>query len=175
MIHHQTVEIMRNPLICLLVALLLLPLVSSCDLESEDPYDEDQGPADPAALVGEWALGGLTDKSGDILGATLRVIAAGRTTSFPLFEGGQDFSADFLVDGLLVLTRDRYELALYVSVTAQGRSPIEDLSVDTGSYTVSGSTMTLTSDAPAIRVLTWKFQSGDLILEDEDIRLRFTK
>lgn len=165
-----------------LLLLLMMPFLASCDLESDDPdLDHHDGNVSASStLVGEWVLQSLVDKSGFMLGGTNRSVTAGTATSFTVESGGQVFQTVFLIDGGIVFTTSNYEVRLNTTVTISGVGTNSDTTIDTGEYTVSGGTMTLTSDSPdpddpGPIVLSWSIDGGVLMLEDDESRMLFTR
>jgi|GEM_PF-1025603 len=180
---NQTVQLMRDThLFRMVLVLLLVPFLASCDLESDDPHLDPHGndPSPSSTIIGQWELQSMVDKTGTLLGGSNRSVTAGTATTFSVDNGGQTFQAVFLIDGGIVFTSDRYEVTLSTTITISGVGSNSDTTVDTGSYTIDGGTMTITSDTPdpddpGPIVLSWSMVDNTLSLEDEESRMVFSR
>jgi len=173
---------MNHHLLRLFFVLLLLPLMAACDLESDDPdpHHPDIGASSPASIEGSWILESMTDKTGEFFGQSGRSATAGQAVTYTVSDGSQSFTTTFLINGNVTFSSDRYTVQLDIAFSITGLGAGSDTTLDTGSYTVTGSTLTITSDNPEPddtnpTILTWSITDGDLILEDEETRMRFSK
>lgn len=150
--------------------------LTSCDLQAEEDY-HDGSSLSPEAIKGEWTLQSLFDKTGVILGASQRGIAAGQETKYVIFNGNRDYEALFLIRGGAVFAQDHYEIWLNTAVSIEGLGDNSDNAIDTGSYTISDNRITKAGSNPdqGQMSMNWGFEGAELVLEDDEMRLRFAK
>ena len=123
----------------------------------------DDNPLAPSSLAGTWNLVSFTDKEDNV------TVNAGEATDI----GG---GIIFTVTGSLVLTETRYTFTLSITFSIPGLPPATDTETSTGTYSISGSTLTIVEDGTGETETINISTSGDrLTLEDDEVKLVFEK
>ncbi len=128
--------------------------------------------ADPSSLVGFYKLLSFTDHTGEHFGKADSTVTAGR----PITVTTDSTSATVTITGLLELDGSRYRFTITFK-TVVGDSTSTEETTDTGSYTISDSTMTTVSDDPEEGTLVAKLQidGRKLTLEADEVTMVFEK
>ncbi len=138
---------------------------------------DDKNPAftldDP---TGFYQLTFITDWTGE-LGAAGQTLIAGQPNQVKIELNGQQVTVTVRVTGTLTLTETRYTTSQTVTVTVPGISENTDISTDTGTYIISGSTITIDSDDPEEDTETAAISSNgnDITIDDDESLLVYRK
>jgi len=123
----------------------------------------DDNPLAPSSLAGTWNLVIFTDKEDNI------TVNAGEATDL-----GQ--GVIMIVTMGLVLTETRYTFASSITVSVPGFPPETETITSTGTYSISGSTLTTVEDGTGDTDTSTISTSGDqLTIEDDEVKLVFQK
>jgi len=87
----------------------------------------------------------MTDNSGDLSGVPGTTFQAGEPTTVTV----GDLTVSITVTSTLKLTDTRYTFATTIVTSISGLPDQSENESDTGTYSISGDTMTITSDDPA--------------------------
>ena len=142
-------------------ALTLVVLFATCI--SWMNCGDDDNPLAPSSLAGTWNLVTFTDKENNIS------VNAGEATDI-----GQ--GVIITVTGSLVLTETRFTSTLSITLSIPGIPPFTETDTATGTYSISGSTLTIVEDGTGETDTVTISTSGDrLTLEDDEVKLVFEK
>ena len=142
-------------------ALTLVVLFATC-ISCMNCGDDDN-PLAPSSLAGTWNLVTFTDKENNV------TVNAGEATDI----GGGIL---FTVTGSLVLTETRYTFTLSITFSIPGFPPETDTETSTGTYSISGSTLTIVEDGTGeTDTITISASDDRLTLEDDESKLVFEK
>ena len=142
-------------------ALTLVVLFATCI--SWMNCGDDDNPLAPSSLAGTWNLVNFTDKENNV------TVNAGEATDI----GG---GIIFTVTGSLVLTETRYTFTLSITFSIPGFPPDTETITSTGTYSISGSTLTIVEDGTGETETITISTSGDqFTLEDNEVKLVFQK
>ncbi len=126
---------------------------------------------DPSSLVGNYTLVSIMDKTGVIVAPDFTA-EAGRATQVVI----QGVTVTVTIAGSLLLTDTEFTLTLTVTTSAPGLPPQTENLSSTGTYTINGSTITITEDVSGDTfALTISVSGNRLTIEDNDIKLVFRK
>ena len=114
----------------------------NCSSDSNPMIDLD----DPSTLAGNYKLVSLTDKTGEEYGQAGLTITAVEPTIITVQEQGISVTMTLTVTGTLTLTETTYTFSETVTFAISGFPETTETEADNGTYTISGSTMTLVSD-----------------------------
>ena len=117
----------------------------NCSSESNPIIDLD----DPSTLAGSYTLVSLTDKTGEDFGQAGLTITAGEPTTITVEEQGISITITITITGTLTLTETTYTFSETVTFAISGLPETTETEADNGTYTISGSTMTIVSDDEA--------------------------
>ncbi len=146
---------------CIIKALTLVVLFATCI--SWMNCGDDDNPLAPSSLAGTWNLVTFTDKENNV------TVNAGEATDI----GGGIL---FTVTGSLVLTETRYTFTLSITFSIPGFPPDTETITSTGTYSISGSTLTIVEDGTGETDTITISTSGDqLTLEDVESKMVFEK
>ena len=145
---------------CIIKALTLVVLFATCISWMNCG---DDNPLAPSSLAGTWNLVTFTDKEDNF------TVNAGEATDI-----GQ--GTIFTVTGSLVLTETRYTFTLSLTVSIPGFPPETETLTSTGTYSISGSTLTIVEDGTGETGTVTISTSGDrFTLEDDEVTMVFEK
>jgi len=123
----------------------------------------EDNPLGPSALVGTWNLVTFTDKGDNY------TVNAGEATDI-----GQGIIVT--ITGTLVLTETRYTATSSFTVSNPGFPPATEAIASTGTYSTSGSTLTIVEDGTGETDTITISTNGDrLTLEDDDVKVVYQK
>ncbi len=123
----------------------------------------DDNPLAPSSLAGTWNLVTFTDKEDNF------TVNAGEATDI-----GQGIT--MTITGSLLLTETRYTFTLLIIASISGFPPETETLTSTGTYSVSGSTLTIVEDGTGETGTVTMSTSGDrLTLEDDEVTMVFEK
>lgn len=169
---------MQQPksLLSIFVLMVTLAFVSACD--SSDP-DSGNSPGTDS-FEGYYDFVEMTDKTGEILETAGATVTAGETNTISIQQGSQTFSATVLLNGNILFTDSGgYTFTFSVQITSDAFGTRTQNSTETGSYAVSGITMTITPDFPEAGAtseqLTISSNGDRLVLDDAELRLVLEK
>ena len=114
----------------------------NCSSDSNPMIDLD----DPSTLAGNYKLVSVTDKTGEEYGQAGLTITAGEPTIITVQEQGISVTMTLTITGTLTLTEMTYTFSETVTFAISGFPETTETEADNGTYTISGSTMTLVSD-----------------------------
>jgi len=114
----------------------------NCTTDSNPMIDLD----DPATLAGSYTLVSITDKTGEDFGQAGLTIKAGEPTIITVEEQGISVTMTITITGTLTLTETTFTFSETVTFAISGLAETTETEADNGTYTISGSTMTLVSD-----------------------------
>ena len=133
---------------------------------------------DPSTLPGNYNLVSITDKTGDTfdLGSGL-TFRAGESNSFTIDVNGVQITGTATVTGTLNLTDTRYTISTSLTATVPGFTIPPQSDTDTGTYSISGSTITIDSDDPnePTQTATISTSGSQITIEDTDSRFVLEK
>lgn len=169
---------MKHYLTSLLGLLLLASFgLSACDTASSD--DGDVRLDEPSSLVGTWDLVSITDKDGAFFDLSGQTLQAGEPFTIEIdIGGGESMTASFLINGVLTLQSSRYTMQMDISVTITGHPAETESNSDYGTWSVSGNTLTVTSEAPdegGTEEMTISVSGNTMTLEDDEAQMVFEK
>lgn len=121
-----------------------LPLMN-CSSDSNPIIDLD----DPSTLAGSYKLVSVTDKTGEDFGQAGLTIKAGEPTTITVEEQGTSITMTVTITGTLTLTETTYAFSETVTFAISGFPETTETEADNGTYTISGSAITLLSDDEA--------------------------
>ncbi len=152
----------------LILSLCLSTTILGCSDDENPIIDLD----DTATLSGTYSLVSMTDKVGEIGLPPGTTINAGEAYTFT----ENSISASITMTGTLTLTETRYTVNMTTRITVLGQSETET-DIDTGTYSIQGSTMTIVSDEPNTdpETFTISVNGNQLILENSETRVVFEK
>ncbi|MFQ5750652.1 MAG: hypothetical protein ACE5HI_01535 [bacterium] len=126
---------------------------------------------DLTTLAGNYELISITDKTGSLFEAGFTT-KAGEATQI-VIEG---VTVTVTITGTLVLTETRYTFSLTVSIATAGLPPQTDTETSSGTYTISGSTLTtVEDDTGETDTATLSVSGSQLTIDDDEITLVFEK
>jgi len=137
-----------------LVMLLLLAFsLTACDSGGANEADGngDNSEIDissTASIAGSYQLVSMTDMTGETFGAINRTVAAGEPTSVSFTDEDGTINATIEVDGTFVFTTTTYNVNLSFAMTVEGFGSLSESTVDSGTYTLSGGQMRISSNDP---------------------------
>ena len=117
----------------------------NCSTDSNPMIDLD----DPSTFAGSYKLVSVTDKTGEDYGQAGLTITAGDPTTITVEEQGISVTMTITITGTLTLTETTYTFSETVTFAISGFPETTETEADNGSYTISGSAMTLVSDDEA--------------------------
>ena len=104
---------------------------------------------DPSTISGSYKLVSVTDKTGEDYGQAGLTIKAGDPTTITVEEQGISVTMTITITGTLTLTETTYTFSETVTFAISGFPETTETEADNGTYTISGSAMTLVSDDEA--------------------------
>ncbi len=124
---------------------------------------DDNNPLSPNSLAGTWNLVSMTDK-----------------TSNTTFNAGEPIDVGqgvmITMTGSLVLTENQFTFTTTTVISVPGSADSTKVEIDTGTYSVSGSTMTTNSgNSGENRSMTISRNDNRMTLEDNEIRMILDK
>ena len=155
----------------ILLTVSLIFLIAACDSNNDDDND------DPSILTGTYELTSIWDKSGDS-DLPNALIPTSELVEFQFTEEGVEFTLGIYIEGSLILTSTQYTFQLSVTSEIDQANTENEQSSDTGSYSISGNKMTVTSTAPdsdGPETFTFTESGQTLTLENSETLLTFTK
>lgn len=169
---------MRFNLTRLLPMLLASCLVmTACDSTSSN--DDDPSSDNPSSLVGTWDLVSMQDKEGAFFDLSGETLQAGEPLSVEIdIGGGQTLTASILINGVLTLQTERYTMNMTVQFSVAGQPAESETNTDSGTWSISGNTLTINSDDPeegGTEVLSVSFSGNTMTLEDDEALMVFEK
>jgi len=128
--------------------------------------------SDPSTLRGTYKLISITDKSGENLPEDVTIVAD-QPTTVDLFG----VPVTITISGTLKLTDTRFTLTVTLKMSVPGLPEQTETETATGTYSINGSTFTITSDDPEVGTLVYTItaQGLQIILENDEERLVFEK
>ncbi len=142
-------------------ALTLVVLFATCI--SWMNCGDDDNPLAPSSLAGTWNLVIFTDKEDNF------TVNAGEATEI---EQGITIT----ITGSIILTETRYTFALLMTASIQGFPTQTETTASTGTYSISGSTLTIVEDGTGETETTNISTSGNrMTLDDDEMTMVFEK
>jgi len=153
--------------ISMAVVLLATPIFwLNCDGDNPAAIDLN----DPSTFPGTYNLVSLTDKTGE-LGIPGTTFTAGE----PLQLTVEGVTLTVTITGSLVLTETRYTFLQIVKISVPGFPDVMETESDTGTYSISGSTLSIVSDDGTTDTTTISVSGNRVTLEDDEVKLVLEK
>ena len=124
----------------------------------------------PSTIPGTYNLVSLTDKTGE-MGVPGTTFTAGE----PLQVIVEGVTITITITGSLVLAETRYTFAQTVKISSPGAPDAMETVSDTGTYSISGSTLSAVSDEGGTETFTISVSGNRITLEDDEVKLVLEK